>query len=42
MGGCVWKDGQIDGMWGWGCEQDVVWDGMVWGSWIGKGDVGWG
>ena len=19
-----------------------MWDGMVWGGWVGKGDVGWG
>ena len=41
MGGCM-DYRQMDGMSGCGCEQDVVWDGMVWGGWVGKGDVGWG
>ena len=31
--GCV--DGQIDGMFWWGCEQDVVWDDEEW--WMGLG-----
>ena len=34
-------DRWIDGMFWWGREQDVMGDGMVWGSWIGKGDVDW-
>ena len=42
MGGlCRWIDRWMDGMSGCGCEQDVVGDGMVWGGWVGKGDVGW-
>ena len=35
-----WIDEQME-CFGGGREQDVVWDGMVWGGWIGKGDVGW-
>ena len=38
---CVWvdvqMDRQMDGMSGQGREQDVVWDGMVWGGWLGWG-----
>ena len=35
-----WMKGQIDGMFQWGREQDVVWDGMVWGGEIGWDRVG--
>ena len=34
----VWASKRIDGMFWWGREQDVVWDGMGQGGWIGKGD----
>ena len=30
VGRYVQKEGQIDGMFWWGCEQDGMWDGMVW------------
>lgn len=41
---CRWMRDRwmIDGMFWWRREQDVVLDGMVWGGWVGKGDVGWG
>ena len=34
-------DRWMDRMSGWGCEQDVVWDGMVWGcvGWLGDSGV---
>ena len=45
MGRCVQMneriDGQIDGMFWWGREQDGVWDwdglGLDWDGWLGQG-----